>query len=134
MSWISLTVKDIALGAGPHVMWWLLEGIEPSFDARLSPGGGFRRAAEEKNGRKNDHLEPRLRFPPLDLQPSLRHPLSLLLSPGPAFFSPYLKALCQAFVGTNPRTYGSPVEYPDSRTDPGAHRVPFPGSFLGPQC
>ena len=58
MSWISLTVKDIALGAGPHVMWWLLEGIEPSFDARLSPGGGFRRAAEEKNGRKNDHLEP----------------------------------------------------------------------------
>ena len=58
MSWISLTVKDIALGAGPHVMWWLLEGIEPSFDACLSPGGGFRRAAEEKNGRKNDHLEP----------------------------------------------------------------------------
>ena len=58
MSWISLIVKDLALGVGPHVMWWLLEGIEPSFDACLSPGGGFRRAAEEKNGRKNDHLEP----------------------------------------------------------------------------
>ena len=51
-------MKDLALGVGPHVMWWLLEGIEPSFDACLSPGGRFRRAAEEKNGRKNDHLEP----------------------------------------------------------------------------
>ena len=79
MSWISLTVKDIALGAGPHVMWWLLEGIEPSFDACLSPGGGFRRAAEEKNGRKNDHLEPSIgsyRFGP---PPRYRH-----VSPGPA--------------------------------------------------
>ena len=58
MSWLSLIVKDLALGVGPHVMWWLLEGIEPSFAACLSPGGRFRRAAEEKNGRKNDHLEP----------------------------------------------------------------------------
>ena len=41
-------------------MWWLLEGIEPSFDACLSPGGRFRRAAEERNGRKNDLLEPRV--------------------------------------------------------------------------
>ena len=77
MSWISLTVKDIALGAGPHVMWWLLEGIEPSFDARLSPGGGFRRAAEEKNGRKNDHLEPVVGREPqagiVDLTPSSHH-------------------------------------------------------------
>ena len=39
-------------------MWWLLEGIEPSFDACLSPGGRFTRAAEERNGRKNDLLEP----------------------------------------------------------------------------
>ena len=58
MSWISLIVKDLALGVGPHVMWWLLEGIEPSFDACLSPGGRFTRAAEERNGRKNDLLEP----------------------------------------------------------------------------
>jgi hypothetical protein len=66
MSWISLTVKDIALGAGPHVMWWLLEGIEPSFDACLSPGGRFTRAAEERNGRKNDLLEPTSRTWELD--------------------------------------------------------------------
>ena len=59
MSWLSLIVKDLALGVGPHVMWWLLEGIEPSFDACLSPGGRFRRAAEERNGRKNDLLEPK---------------------------------------------------------------------------
>ena len=53
-------MKDIALGVGPHVMWWLLEGIEPSSDACLSPGGRFRRAAEERNGRKNDLLEPQI--------------------------------------------------------------------------
>ena len=58
MSWLSLIVKDLVLGVGPHVMWWLLEGIEPSFDACLSPGGRFTRAAEERNGRKNDLLEP----------------------------------------------------------------------------
>ena len=37
MSWFSLIVKDVARGAEPHVMWWLLEGIEPSSDSRLSP-------------------------------------------------------------------------------------------------
>ena len=37
MCWFSLIVKDVARGVEPHVMWWLLEGIEPSSDSRLSP-------------------------------------------------------------------------------------------------
>ena len=60
MSWFSLIVKDVARGVEPHVMWWLLEGIEPSSDSRLSPVARLGGAAVERNGRKNDHLEPRL--------------------------------------------------------------------------
>ena len=103
MSWISLIVKDLALGVGPHVMWWLLEGIEPSFDACLSPGGGFRRAAEEKNGRKNDHLEPSLllalRYPLLS--PCLLQPIipDSYLTPYPP---PTQAALDWASDGTDP--------------------------------
>ena len=58
MSWFSLIVKDVARGVEPHVMWWLLEGIEPSSDSRLSPVARLGGAAVERNGRKNDHLEP----------------------------------------------------------------------------
>ena len=58
MSWFSLIVKDFARGVEPHVMWWLLEGIEPSSDSRLSPVARLGGAAVERNGRKNDHLDP----------------------------------------------------------------------------
>ena len=58
MCWFSLIVKDVARGVEPHVMWWLLEGIEPSSDSRLSPVARLGGAAVERNGRKNDHLEP----------------------------------------------------------------------------
>ena len=58
MSWFSLIVKDVARGVEPPVMWWLLEGIEPSSDSRLSPVARLGGAAVERNGRKNDHLEP----------------------------------------------------------------------------
>ena len=60
MSWFSLIVKDVARGVEPHVMWWLLEGIEPSSDSRPSPVARLGGAAVERNGRKNDHLEPPL--------------------------------------------------------------------------
>ena len=33
MCWFSLIVKDVARGVEPHVMWWLLEGIEPCRNA-----------------------------------------------------------------------------------------------------
>ena len=58
MCWFSLIVKDVARGVEPHVMWWLLEGVGPSSDSRLSPVARLGGAAVERNGRKNDHLEP----------------------------------------------------------------------------
>ena len=64
MCWFSLIVKDVARGVEPHVMWWLLEGIEPSSDSRLSPVARLGGAAVERNGRKNDHLEPLNESPP----------------------------------------------------------------------
>ena len=49
MCWFSLIVKDVARGVEPHIMRWLLEGIEPSSDSRLSPVARLGGAAVERN-------------------------------------------------------------------------------------